>query len=126
VHTVGTGHVETPIPNPVLSFVSLLPLAPRAIAYLPQAHRMRLSCSFVKGCKIIGAQGEVLTELEQEPADALAAAEVVLAHEKPAPNRPQPRSLLPKISYLASDVTLPLLSRPTYRRGLRRRLGQSR
>jgi predicted amidohydrolase len=125
VHTVGTGYIETPIPNPFLSIVSFLPLAPRAFAYLPQARQIRLSCGFVKECKILDAQGHVLAQLEPEPADAFAMAEVVLADEKPIPAQPQPRSLLPKVTYLASDVSLPWLSRPTYRRGLRRRLNQT-
>jgi len=120
VNTVGTGHIQTKIPNSLMSLVAFVPFNPKIIKYLPQASQMQLSCDFVQGCKIVDAQGRVLTELEQAQGETFTMAEVFLADEKPTPGYPQPKSLLPKTSYLSSDILLPLLTLPTYRRGLRR------
>ena len=47
----------------------------------------------------------------------------VLADDMPRPRRPQPGSLAPPLTCLVSDVLLPSLSIPVYRRGLRRTWG---
>lgn len=120
VNTVGTGHIQTKIPNALLSFVSLVPMAPWLIKYLPQVGDLQLSCDFVQGCKIVNAQGQVLTELAQEQGETFTIADVTIADKKPTPTHPQPRSLLPKLSYFLSDILLPPITIPVYRRGLRR------
>ncbi len=122
VQTVGTGHIRTPIPNGLMSLLSYLPAAPRLLRYLPQSHAVQLECDFVAGCKIVDCQGHVQTELEQAQGETFTLAEVALADRKPAPKRPPPSSLLPWIAYFSSDVVLPLLMRPVYRRGVRQRL----
>jgi hypothetical protein len=120
VNSTGTGHIQTAIPNGFLSLALFLPAAPWIAKYLFQANQLQLSCNFVQGCKVVDAQGQVLTELEQAQGESFTLAEVVLADQKPSPYSPQPRSLLPQISYFSSDLVLPWLSTPVYRRGLRR------
>ncbi|MFC1975833.1 carbon-nitrogen hydrolase family protein [Chloroflexota bacterium] len=124
VNTVACGHIETHIPNGFGSVLSMLPAAPRLVKYLPQANRIRLSCDFVPGCKVVDADGRVLAELSQDEGETFTMAEVVLANERPQPARPQPRSRLSFLIYLTSDTILPLLTIPTYRRGLRRVWGR--
>lgn len=119
VCTVGTGHIKTPIPNGLMSVISYLPVAPKLIRHLRHGNGLKLECDFVQGCKIVDGNGLVLTELEQEEGEAFTAAEIKLNSERPKPNSPQPKSNLAKITYLSSDVILPLLMRPVYRRGLR-------
>ncbi len=120
VQTVGTGHIRTAVPNGLLSLFAYLPLAPRLIKHLPQASKLQLACGFVQGCKIVNSRGEVQVELAQTQGEAFAVAEVELSREKSRPTSPQPRSLLPGAAYLSSDVVLPLLMLPVYRRGVRR------
>jgi predicted amidohydrolase len=121
--TVGTGHIQTDIPNGLLSLALFLPAAPWLAKYLPQANRLQLSCDFVQGCKVVGAQGQVLAELAQAQGERFTLAEVTLADNKPTPRSPQPKSLLPKSSYFVSDILIPWLTIPVYRRGLRRAWG---
>jgi hypothetical protein len=124
VNTVGCGHIETGVPNGFGSVLSMLPAAPWLIKYLPQANQMRLSCDFVPGCKVVDAQGQVLTELRQDEGETFTIAEVTLADECPPPAGLQPSSRLPFFVYLTSDTILPLLAIPTYHRGLRRIWGR--
>jgi len=120
VNTVGCGHIRTAIPNGRASFLTFLSLAPWLIGYLPQANRMEMSCDLTQGCKVVDADGQVLTELPQEQGETFTTAEVTLADEKPRPHGPQPASPAPLLTYLSSDVLLPTLAIPIYRRGLRR------
>ena len=119
VVTVGCGHLRTAIPRGRATLLSYLSLAPHLIKYLPQAGDIEMTCGFVQGCKIVDSRGEVLTELTQEEGESFALADVTLADEKPGPTRPQPKSLLPWLTYLSSDVVLPSLMRPFCRRGVR-------
>ena len=124
VNTVGIGQIETNIPNSLLSFLSILPTAPWLMKYLPQAARMRVACEMVPGCKIVSASGHVVTELKPGEGEAFTLAEVSLADRTPRPNRPQPPSRLPFLSYLLADTMLPLISVLPYRYGLRRVWGK--
>ncbi len=124
VNTVGSGHIRTAIPNGLGSFVTFLPTAPWLVKYLPQANRMEMSCGMTQGCKVVDASGQVLTELTQEQGETFTIAKVTLADEKPRPRKPQPTSPVPFITYLSSDVLLPSLTVPTYRKGLRRAWGK--
>jgi predicted amidohydrolase len=120
VNTVGSGHIRTGIPNGLGSFLTFLPIAPWLVRYLPQAGRMQMSCDMIQGCKVVDAHGQVLAELAQGEGETFTAAEVTLADERPCPQKPQPASPVPFLTYLSSDVLLPWLSIPVYRRGLRR------
>jgi hypothetical protein len=123
VQTVGCGHIRTGVPNSRLSTLTYSLAAPWLLKYVPQADRMEISCGFVQGCKVVDAGGQVLTELSQEEGEAFTRAEVTLPDQKRVPQEPQPAPLTPKISYFVSDVWLVALSRPVYRKGLRRIAG---
>ena len=124
VNTVGTGRIETAIPNGRGTFLAFLSAAPWMAKYLPQANRMRMSCDMTPGCKVVDASGQVLAELTQEQGETFTIAEVTLADEKPRPRNPQPKPLVSFMTYLTSDVLLPALAISTYRRGLRRAWGK--
>ncbi len=119
VQTVGTGHIQTAIPNGFLSMLSFLPVAPKLIKYLSRGRDIQVECDFIQGCKIVDGGGNVQTELEQAQGETFTVAEVVLPNRKAQPNRPQPKSLLPGVTYLSSDIVLPSLMLPIYRRGVR-------
>ncbi len=120
VNTVGSGHLRTPIPNGLGSFLTFLPLAPWLLRYLPQAGRMHMSSDYIAGCKVVDASGQVLASLTQEQGETFTLAQVTLAEERPRPQGPQPASPVPFLTYLSSDVLLPALTIPVYRRGVRR------
>ncbi len=86
--------------------------------YLPQGQTLQLECDFVQGCKIVDGRGKVQTELEQVQGETFTIAEVTLPDEKPKPASPQPKSLLPGMTYFSSDIVLPLLMRSVYQRGI--------
>jgi hypothetical protein len=124
VNTVGSGHIRTAIPNGLGSLLTFLPAAPWLIRYLPQASQMEMSCDMTPACKVLDATGQTLAELTQEHGETFTVAEVTLADEKPRPHKPQPTPPVPFLTYLSSDVLLPLLTVPTYRKGLRRAWGK--
>ncbi len=123
VNTVGTGQLNTAVPRGLATLLMLLPSAPWLLRHLRDARRMRMSCDFVQGCKVVDAAGHVLTELSQEQGEGFTLATVALADAPPQPQGAQPPTRVPLFAYLSSDVLLPWLMRPVYRRGLRRAWG---
>jgi hypothetical protein len=87
------------------------------------ADRMRISCDMIQGCKIVAADGRVLTEMAQAQGEGFTVATVALADTPPQPCGAQPPSRLPPFAYASSDVVLPRLVEPIYRRGVRRAWG---
>ncbi len=124
VNTVGCGQITTDIPAGTATLLSFMPLAPRIAQYLPQAEGMQMQCGMVQGCKIVAADGSVITELSQDAGETFTIADVTLADEKPQPHAPQPPATASPISYLASDYILPLITTPVYRQGLRQTWGR--
>ncbi len=124
VNTVGSGHIRSAIPNGLGTFATFLPAAPWLVKYLHQAKQMEMSCDMTQGCKIVDASGQVLAELTQAQGETFTIAQVTLPDERPRPRKPQPTSPVPPITYLSSDVLLPALTVPTYRKGLRRAWGK--
>jgi len=124
VNTVAVGTFKSALPNPVGTLLSFLPLAPWLAKYLPQAHKLHVTSSMLEGCKVVDANGQALAALSQEQGESFALAEVILADEKPHPQGLQPAAPIPWLTYLASDVLLPLITLPAYRKGLRRAWGK--
>jgi hypothetical protein len=79
-----------------------------------------MSSDYIAGCKVVDASGQVLAALTQEQGETFAVAQVTLAEERPRPRGPQPASSVPILTYLSSDVLLPGLTVPVYRKGVRR------
>jgi hypothetical protein len=124
VNTVVTGQIKIDMLRGLAALPIILPVAPWLAKYLPQVGQMQISCGMLPGSKVVDAGGRVLTELTQEQGETFTVAEVSLADEKPSPQSPQPASLLPGFAYFASDILLPLISIPVYRKRLRRAWGE--
>lgn len=122
VGTVGCGQIRSPVPNGLLMLLGVLPFAPWLVKYLPQVNGLELSCGEMQGTQIVDAQGNVLSELTQSDGETWAMAEVTLG-EKRCPQAAQPVSSVNWAVYLLSDVLLPAISVPMYRRGLRKAWG---
>jgi hypothetical protein len=103
--------------------LAFLPIAPAFVRYLPQAQQMQMSCEITAGCKVVAATGAVLAEVPAGAGDAFTVATVSLPAARPRPQAAQPRSTLPWLTYLSSDVIVPWLTIPIYRRGVRRAWG---
>ncbi len=124
VHTVGSGHIQTALPNARTSLLSFLLGAPWLVKHLPRADRIQVSCDMLPGCRVLDANGQALAELTQDQGETFIITEVVLAAEKPSPQKPPPASPLPWFAYFISDMLLPLLTLSVYRKGLRRAWGE--
>lgn len=124
VNTVGTGRIRTALPNGFATLMSLLPMSPRLARYLPRANRVELETDMVAGCKVVAASGRPITELPAAAGEKYTIATVTIQDKKPQPHTPQPPSTVSQMSYVISDVVLPFLSIPYYRRGLRKAHGQ--
>jgi hypothetical protein len=126
INTVGIGKVDTDIPDGMGNLLMMLPFAPQLVKYLPQAWHMRLSCNMTSGCKIVNAQGEVLSECAPTQGESFALAEVALSAEHPQPIGPQPPRPVPWLTYFTSDLAIPWLMRRLYRRGVRPHMAYNR
>jgi len=73
----------------------------------------------VHRCKVVDAHCEVLAELTEDDGEAFALAEVSLADPRPRPSQRQPPSLMAGSTYFLSDVLLPAIAVPVYRKGRR-------
>jgi predicted amidohydrolase len=120
VHTVGSGRIRTGVPSGRLTLLTYGLAAPRLLKHLPHADRVQLACNMTPSTKVVDASGEVLAELTQGQGEAFALAQVHLSDRKPSPREPQPKSVVPGPVYFMSDVWLPALTKPVYRRGLQR------
>ena len=123
VNTVASGQFLSAIPNGRGVLLGILPTAPWLASYLPLASQMQMTCGMTPATKIVSAQGQTLAEVTQVQGEAFALAQVTLADEKPQPTQTQPRSLASPLAYLAADSLLPLLTLPTYSRGIRHAWG---
>ncbi len=124
IHTVGCGQVTTAIPNPLVSFASILPAAPWLIPLLPRARNLQATYTFVQACQIIDASGQPLAGLTQAQGEAWTMAQVAVPEVRPSPRGAQPTPPVPRLTYWLSDVLLPGLVLPIYRRGARQAWGQ--
>lgn len=110
------GTLRTPLPNPVGSFLGLLPTAPWLIRYLPQVRQVEVSASLMEAARIIAADGCQLAGLRNEQGETFALAEVNLPAERPQPHSPQPKPPVPWLVYFVSDKVLTMVSMGTYQR----------
>jgi predicted amidohydrolase len=110
------GTVRTPIPNPVGSFLGLLPSAPWLISHLPKIRQVEVSASLVEAARIFAADGCQLAGLQDEQGDAFAVAEVSLPAERTQPRSPQPKPPVPWLAYFVSDRLLTTISLGIYAR----------
>ena len=120
LHSAGTGEINTKIPNGLAAMAGMIPFSPRIVKYLSQARGLRMSCQMAPGCKVVGADGEVLAELTPEQGESFVVTEVTLPAQKLFPVERQPALAVPRLVYLLSDILLPLTSIQGYNTGLRR------
>ena len=116
ISSTACGTVCTPIPNPLGSFLGLLPSAPWLIRCLPKIRQVEVSARLVEAARIFAADGSQLAELHNEQGDAFVMGEVSLPAERPQPHLPQPKPPVPWLVYLVSDRLLTTVSLGTYAR----------
>jgi hypothetical protein len=124
VHTTASGRFRSPLPAALGTMLAMAPMAPRLLKHLPQADQLEMACDMVPECKVLDADGRVLSKLSNLHGEAFAIAEVVVGDRPPAPRGKQPALGLPLLAYLFSDYIGPWLTIGTYRRGLRRAWGE--
>jgi N-carbamoylputrescine amidase len=115
VSSTACGTVRTPLPNPVGSFLGVLPTAPWLVRYLPQASKVEVSTQVVEAGRIIAADGRLLAGLRREQGEAFALAEVSIPAERPQPKNRQPRPPVSWLTYFVSDWLLTGVSMGVYR-----------
>ncbi len=116
IGSTACGNVNTPLPNPVGSFLGFLPAAPWLIGYLPRVRRMGVSSGVVEAARVFGADGHQLTGLCSEQGEAFALVEITIPDERPQPRGPQPKPPVSWLMYFISDGFLKIVSLGTYAR----------
>jgi hypothetical protein len=122
VNAMGCGTFSSHLPNSLSTFLALLPFTPSQVKQLPYVRQMRMTCPMVTGTKIVGATGQVITELSQVQGETCAIAEVYQADKPARPQGSQPPASIHWFSYLTGDVVLPWLASGVYRRGIQARI----
>lgn len=122
VGSTACGSVHTGLPNPMGSFLGLLPTAPWLAPHLPQVKQMKVSARVVEAGRIFAADGSQLTGLCNEQGEAFALAEVTLPATRPQPQVPQPNPPVSWLMYLVSDKLLTAISLGTYTRRVRKKV----
>jgi carbon-nitrogen hydrolase len=116
ISSTACGSVRTPLPNPVGSFLGLLPTAPWLIRYLPQVKQMTVSAGVVEAAHILAADGRQLAGLCNQQGESFALAEVTIPTEHPQPHGRQPKPPVSWLMYIVSDKLLTSVSLGTYAR----------
>lgn len=115
VFSTGCGQVETPLPNPRGSLLSLGSLRPGLWRHLRQADAIRMQADLVGGCRIFRGAESPLEAAPEEGETALTG-EIHLPETPPTPKGVQPRPGIPWMAYFSSDTLLPALTAGVYRR----------
>jgi hypothetical protein len=118
------GKIQTNIPNGFLSFFLFAVLNPKLFKYLPETSQLQMSCKVLTTAKILDAGGFPLVLPNEENEENFYISEIQTSNEKKQRYEPQPKTKLGLQSYIFSDIILPWLSIPMYRKGLRQNWGE--
>jgi hypothetical protein len=124
VNTTGAGFVTTWLPRGRATLLSFAVGAPRLLRYLNQADHMVMTAPMLESTGIYTADGKLLSKVEGTAAQGLAVADVPLPDKRPQPVGRQPVINISLVTYYLSDVLLPWLTLPVYRKGLRQAWGK--
>jgi len=117
------GRIRTRVPNGRLSLLSLALSSPRLLKYLPKANQLEMSSEIIPAGKIIDSGGVPLASLRIENGESFCITQVRLSKEKKQRLESQPKTKLGWLTYLFSDILLPWISTPVYRKELRHSWG---
>ena len=120
ISSTGCGKVNTQIPNPKGFLFGAILSKPGLIRYLLQTGPIEIETEMVEAGRIYNANGQQLAQLHTNDQDEFCIAEVEINVNSKAPISVQP---VPPVSWLVtfvSDWLLPMVSKGTYRRGLRK------
>jgi len=122
VASTGAGTFRSRMPLPQISVSGILGPRSDLQQYLQQAHEAILEAGFERFAKIIDANGQVVSRVEND-GDGFTVAEVELADTQPQPAEAQPKMRLPGAGYFAIDFFGANAMVPLYREGVRRQWG---
>ncbi|RPI94374.1 MAG: carbon-nitrogen hydrolase family protein [Chloroflexi bacterium] len=116
ISSTACGQVDTPLPNPMGSFLGFLPAAPWLVGHLPKVGQMKVRAGVVEAARILAADGRQLAGLCSEQGETFVLSEVAIPAERPQPRGKQPRPPVSWIMYFVSDTFLTSVSLGTYAR----------
>lgn len=120
VLAAGFGQLHSRIPNGRLFLLGYVFYVPWLLKYLPQADQMHLSFRLVPECKVVNADGEVLTRLLPKDGETFTLAEVPLTEPSPKPQNSQPGSPVLPLAYFSADIYMPMVTKSMYLKGKRK------
>jgi len=120
VNSGGAGKIHTPIPKAKSLMASFVLMAPRLIKQLPNADQMQMGSDMIASCKVVGADGQIITSRHPNESDGYAIAEVTLQDKKPQPSQQQPKSPVHPMAFLNADVMVPWIMKSVYNNGKKR------
>lgn len=117
-NSASCGKFESQVPNGIASLLSVAPGQPRLLRYLSRAGRMRVTTGMVNACRIVSREGETLAYRSQAGGEGFIIAEIELPSQLPQPRKRQPTTRASHLSYILSDLLLPILMLRIYRNGV--------
>lgn len=106
INTVASGQFVSDVPLSQITVAMAAMLAPRLLKHLPYAAQAQITSEMVQGTKLVSADGQTLTELDQSAGETFTLGEIALPDRKTQPASPQPPSLLEPLAYYSSDIAL--------------------
>jgi predicted amidohydrolase len=122
VNSTGAGRLLTHMPSPYLSMLGGLSDRPELLSRLDEAPTLKIDTGYIAQAKVVDADGQVVSRVTAE-GDGFVLGQVTLSKNTPQPNTEQPKIPMTSISYLYSDVILPMITTPLYRQGYRQQFG---
>lgn len=114
------GTFQSQVPSGRGSFLVYALSAPRLFKHMGKAKDMQLSCKMVPACQIVDDQGRTAAIVDSDCTEGVAVAEILLANRKHQPAGRQPKPIVNFGSYFLADRYIPLLTRPLYRRAMKK------
>lgn len=122
VHSSGGGIFRSPAPAARTTVGGMMLLYPQLWRYLPLVEGVTLEADYGQHTKVVRADGSVAARVASD-GDGYVVSEVELPETTPIPTGEQPPVRTPAAAFFFSDVYLPALTIPVYRRGIRRQWG---
>lgn len=123
VVSTGAGRFRSKPPRPYLSTMLAVFNSPRMWSRITEARNVTLDTGYFPVAKVIDNGGQVVARVEAE-GDGYTVGEITLADAPPQPVTNQLSLPFTALAYVVSDVILPLITAPLYRRGYRDALGE--
>lgn len=122
IHAAGAGHFSSTMPRPVLSLIGLLARNPRVLLkHIRKANQAILGATFTNYSKIVGANGQLVAQVDVADEDGVAIATLEIPESLSHQGTPQPPMRTKPFTFFIVDKVNAPLVKGVYNRAMKRR-----